>query len=761
MKINFHADSFRTSNATINAWKGVSNHSINLSTYLQSLFNDLDDWFADPQIYTKIQDSYMKAWIRQYTAGKKRTEGFDLRHNIKPDFDFDTTMKDRLSKYGAYMVFEEWWVRSGGEESVKNTSGAESTILTNVRRQTKTIIDEFCTDIENASFPKGKATDSVKKLFNRVGKYKISDLERVKHQVKDIIAGESSIAGLSDIKYTPAMYTSIAGLPRPLSSDVRTNIASHMTIIAAKDPAKALKTSNAIIANTPKNEYKKYQKPPTSVKSLLAEVGEFKQSAMGKTDLGRLISMGATFGIKTGGMMGLIPKFAKGGLVTGEGGTQTDEINAKLSKGEFVVNAASTKAFLPILEMLNSSGVKSAKGNISKMSGGGSDKTTLKLLSALELLTKSILAFAKSIGRGGALGSSPAVFSSNREKAQAETKEERVEAEEHEEINILKSIDSHIEKLSGGKKVSTVEEKKKEGNGGLFVALLAGIAGLVAFFKGGFLKTIGGMILDLGVSLLKGVGGLVLRLGASLLGGAVSLGKAAAGKVGDFLMNTGKKAVDGVKNLLGINPKVSEIHPSQLLDKNGKALTGAAKEARIAKLTNTVKAVGKPGGAMAKTTKVIAADASKVSKLAGAGKLLGKVGLAGAALDVGMGVNDLLHGEAQTSLSGMDFLSPMKMGMFIGDKVNKGVEDVTGGKTVGSLITDVTSGSSTAKAQADALAIVAEHKKAKEAVATTAISAPTTNNINNSKQETVVSFKQTTRNADASLINYQQGSYAI
>lgn len=89
-----------------------------------------------------------------------------------------------------------------------------------------------------------------------------------------------------------------------------------------------------------------------------------------------------------------------------------------------------------------------------------------------------------------------------------------------------------------------------------------------------------------------------------------------------------------------------------------------------------------------------AGGASKVGSIAakGAGALgsiAKKAGPLGAALDVGMGVNDLLDGKAQEEMpSGWDVISPMKWGMYAGDKVNKGVEAATGGNSIGGWLAD-------------------------------------------------------------------------
>ena len=51
--------------------------------------------------------------------------------------------------------------------------------------------------------------------------------------------------------------------------------------------------------------------------------------------------------------------FASGGLVSGPGTGTSDSIPALLSNGEFVINAKSTKEFLPLLESINSNNLQS------------------------------------------------------------------------------------------------------------------------------------------------------------------------------------------------------------------------------------------------------------------------------------------------------------------------------------------------------------------------------------------------------------------
>jgi len=53
------------------------------------------------------------------------------------------------------------------------------------------------------------------------------------------------------------------------------------------------------------------------------------------------------------GILGKLFGFAEGGLVEGPGTSKSDNIVARLSPGEFVVNAEATKQYLPLLEAIN------------------------------------------------------------------------------------------------------------------------------------------------------------------------------------------------------------------------------------------------------------------------------------------------------------------------------------------------------------------------------------------------------------------------
>jgi hypothetical protein len=71
-----------------------------------------------------------------------------------------------------------------------------------------------------------------------------------------------------------------------------------------------------------------------------------------------LFSIGAR---KDGGLISKLQKYAYGGFVSGPGGPRSDSIFAMLSDGEFVVNAASTNKYLPLLQAINSGSLSASR----------------------------------------------------------------------------------------------------------------------------------------------------------------------------------------------------------------------------------------------------------------------------------------------------------------------------------------------------------------------------------------------------------------
>jgi hypothetical protein len=164
-----------------------------------------------------------------------------------------------------------------------------------------------------------------------------------------------------------------------------------------------------------------------------------------------------------------------------------------------------------------------------------------------------------------------------------------------------------------------------------------------------------------------------LILGGDHWGGVIASGIGvvvsylAGGKLLSMLSSGIGKMMEGGKGILG-----------NLGGKTATAAAGAGEAAGAA-----TAGAGKAAGAAT-------AGGGALSKLAKAGKI---AGVAGAAVDVGMGINDLMQGKAQTEMpSGWDAISPMRWGMYAGDKVNKGAESLMGGQSIGSKLYDVFNG---------------------------------------------------------------------
>jgi len=103
--------------------------------------------------------------------------------------------------------------------------------------------------------------------------------------------------------------------------------------------------------------------------------------------------------------------FADGGPVTGPGTGRSDSIPAMLSNGEFVVNAAASKKYRPLLDALNytkyADGTTSAPGSVNALSKAlGTDKQLNALGSQTDLLTSIDNSLLYLSGGGGGSGTS-------------------------------------------------------------------------------------------------------------------------------------------------------------------------------------------------------------------------------------------------------------------------------------------------------------------------------------------------------------------
>ncbi len=140
-------------------------------------------------------------------------------------------------------------------------------------------------------------------------------------------------------------------------------------------------------------------------------------------------------------------------------------------------------------------------------------------------------------------------------------------------------------------------------------------------------------------------------------------------------------------------------------DKLKNLITGGSKAAASATAAASNAASAAAGAANAATTVAgtaaagtagagaAASGTSLMSKMAGAAKIAGKwAGIAGAVYDAGSGVMDLADGKRQSSMpSGLEMISPMRWGMYAGEKINQGTEWMLG-DSLGSKIYDWTHG---------------------------------------------------------------------
>lgn len=101
-------------------------------------------------------------------------------------------------------------------------------------------------------------------------------------------------------------------------------------------------------------------------------LADLARLALRKAILGPLMSIiGGGLGFRDGGLA----SFAEGGRVRGPGTGTSDSILARLSNGEFVVNADATSRFLPMLEAMNENRSLPTFAAGGRVSGGGSGTT--------------------------------------------------------------------------------------------------------------------------------------------------------------------------------------------------------------------------------------------------------------------------------------------------------------------------------------------------------------------------------------------------
>ncbi len=223
----------------------------------------------------------------------------------------------------------------------------------------------------------------------------------------------------------------------------------------------------------------------------------------------------------------------------------------------------------------------------------------------------------------------------------------------------------------------------------------------------------------------------VLNIGSKLGKGltAVKDGVFNVGKnifsFGSNMLAHGKNLLDGVKNIVpGITQGLGGVFRSVMGGLSsafgtlgGKLVTGiytvTTKITELATIIpRAISGLFKFGGG-----KAAEAAGGKAVATAG-GKVLAKaLGPIGAGIDVADGMSDLMSGNSQESISGFEWLSPMRIGMYIGDKFNKAWEAMTGGTSLGNSIYNLLNEDPMAKMDAEQKARDAERLKAQEASA--------------------------------------------
>ena len=130
------------------------------------------------------------------------------------------------------------------------------------------------------------------------------------------------------------------------------------TRMAEKDALEAVQAAQQELRSTAKSSFLDLVKGATSFKDALSNVLA-KMAEMAASSLFDSLWSPTSSGGGGGGAGGIVSSllgilgFADGGLIGGAGGPREDNHLARVSAGEFIVNAASTAANLPLLRALN------------------------------------------------------------------------------------------------------------------------------------------------------------------------------------------------------------------------------------------------------------------------------------------------------------------------------------------------------------------------------------------------------------------------
>lgn len=197
------------------------------------------------------------------------------------------------------------------------------------------------------------------------------------------------------------------------------------------------------------------------------------------------------------------------------------------------------------------------------------------------------------------------------------------------------------------------------------------------------------------VALAVGGGGKVLGLAKGLgkLGGA-ALNVVRGGAGAATVATTATAATSAAGSVAGAATGAAEVAAATTAATRAtQAATTAATAATAATTASTTAAnvASSAASTAANATASAASTGGRLAGLAGKAATAGKIaGVAGSVLDVGMGVYDLAQGKRQEEMpTGLNMLSPMRWGMWGGEKINKGIEYMSGGQSLGSMAYDL------------------------------------------------------------------------
>lgn len=303
--------------------------------------------------------------------------------------------------------------------------------------------------------------------------------------------------------------------------------------------------------------------------------------------------------------------------------------------------------------ILGAAAIKSAMGS-------KSSSTTNKDSKPLSLIDK---AFETIHGKSK---EEPSMKKASAEEASGETSNKEV-------VDLLKQIE---ENTRSGKKESKKEDDSPRGK------LASAISTMIAMLSSGIksiVSSLAPLVAGLASKLKDGFGKALEYAKGKLSSKKGSGPISPESTTPDLDLPDGKKKPTAKKTLPPRDPKTGRFITKKAAEELAKQK--APTQSIMQKALTGAKNIG------SKSIEALKSAGTAVTKTPLTGMAKG-LGVVGAGIDVASGMGDLLEGKSQETLEGMDYLSPMRVGMFVGDKINKGVEAVSGGSSIGSLTYD-------------------------------------------------------------------------